>query len=188
MNETGMKLLENPAEAFLKDFTNTPVMKISPSSTEWNSRVALEIKNLMSYIDYLKGVDRGLWFFLRPCTDKKYNFQRWDGVLKVPGRPDIEFELKIILTSEYPHVYPRAFAEEKIKEYCAGNIYPKNIWQDSENPSKNYIMICHDHMTDLQAWNPGFSLTHFLVREVWYWWMSKLNRVIVEWDKKILES
>ena len=179
-----LKLLENPAEAYIKEFTDSPIALVSPSSVNWNSRVALEIKNLMSYIDYLKRLENSLWFFLKPSTDKRYNFQRWDGVLKVPTRPDIQFELRIILTSEYPYVYPRAFAEESIKDYCAGNIYPKNIWQDTENPSKNFIMICHDHMKELKAWSPGFSLTHFLVREVYYWWMAKLNRVIIEWDKK----
>jgi hypothetical protein len=183
-----MRLLENPAEEYIAEFTNTPLALISPSSLNWNSRVALEIKNLMNYIDYLKTINNGVWFFLKPSIDKRYNFQRWDGILKIPARPDIQFDLRIILTSEYPYVFPRAFAEESIKNYCAGNIFPKNIWRDDSHDtnSKNYIMICHDHMKELHAWNPGLSITHFLIREVWYWWMSKMNRIIQEWDKKKL--
>jgi hypothetical protein len=175
-------MLENPAEAVIQEFP-PGLAKITPSNAQWTKRVAMEIKNLMAYIDYLRNKQNILWFFLKPCQDKRFNFQRWDGILKIPARPDIKFDLRIILTSEYPKVFPRAFAEDNIKSYCAGNIYPKNIWTEPDN-TKQYIMICHDHMKEQEgAWNPQLSIAHFFVREVWYWWQSKVNRIIKEWDR-----
>lgn len=179
------KLLDNPAESVIQIFPNQ-VATITPSHAQWRSRVALEIKNVVAYIDYLKQAENALWFFLRPAQDKRFNFQRWDGFLKIPTRPDIQFELRIVLTSKYPQVFPRAFAEQKIQDYCAGNIYPRNIWQDNphDQNGKKFIMICHDHMKEQAgAWTPNLSIAHFFIREVWYWWMSKINRVIHEWDK-----
>jgi hypothetical protein len=176
---------DNPAEKVLITFPHE-LTSLGPSHPAWNRRVAIEIKNLMQYIDYLKNQNNSLWFFLKPFERKEYNFQRWDGYLKIPSRPDIEFEIRVILTSEYPKVYPRAFAESKIINYCAGNIFPKNIWKDSSaSNEKEFIMICHDHMKETDdAWNPHLSIAHFLLREIWYWWMSKINRVIFEWDKE----
>lgn len=185
MTATSSKYLDdNPAERVIIKFPSQ-VAQIGPRHSLWSKRVSLEIKNLMQFIDYLKGQENALWFFLKPCQDKKYNFQRWDGELKIPTRPDISFKLRIVLTSEYPRVFPRAFAEEKIKDYCAGNIYPKHVWQDNpKDPnSERYIMICHDHMSEQEgAWSPNLSIAHFFIREVWYWWMAKINRVIHEWD------
>ncbi|MHA2365098.1 MAG: hypothetical protein ACXAC7_14160 [Candidatus Hodarchaeales archaeon] len=183
--EESKYLDDNPAEksiiVFPKQLTN-----VTPSHPAWSKRVSLEIRNLMQFIDFLKKKPNSLWFFLKPCDDRRFNFQRWDGSLKIPSRPDIAFNLRIVLTSEYPKVFPRAFAEESIKDYCAGNIYPKNIWQDnSKDPnSSKFIMICHDHMKDTKAWQPELSIAHFFIREVWFWWTSKINRVIIEWDKK----
>ena len=175
---------DNPAEKVLLVFP-PELTSLGPSHPAWSKRVAIEIKNLMQYIDFLKAQHNSLWFFLKPSDRKEYNYQRWDGFLKIPNRPDIEFELRIILTSEYPKVFPRAFAESSIMNYCAGNIFPKNIWKDSEPNSKEFIMICHDHMKETDnAWNPQLSIAHFFLREVWYWWNSKINRVIYEWDKE----
>lgn len=177
-------LFENPAESTIMKMP-PPIAAISPSSPHWKRRVSIEIKNVMNYIDYLRSQSNpSLWFFLRPSSDKRYNFQKWDGELKIPSRPDIKFELRIVLTSEYPNVFPRAFAEKSIMDYCAGNIYPKNIWTEPGNP-KEYIMICHDHMTEQEgAWNNTLTIAHFFIREVMYWWNSKLTRIIEEWDSK----
>ena len=176
---------DNPAEKVLITFPQE-LTSLGPTHSAWSKRVAIEIKNLMKYIDYLKSQNNSLWFFLKPSNKKQYNYQKWDGFLKIPNRPDIEFEIRIILTSEYPKVYPRAFAESSIIHYCAGNIFPKNIWKDADDPnSKEFVMICH-HMKDTDdAWNPQLSIAHFFLREIWYWWSSKTNRVIYEWDKNL---
>ncbi len=175
---------ENPAEKVLIVFP-PELTSLGPSHPAWSKRVAVEIRNLMQYIDFLKTHHNALWFFLKPCEQKAYNFQRWDGYLRIPNRTDISFEIRIILTSEYPKVFPRAFAEQNIVKYCAGNIYPNNIWRDQEPNSKEYVMICHDHMKETDnAWNPQLSIAHFFLREVWYWWNSKINRIIEEWDKE----
>ena len=122
---------------------------------------------------------------LKPNRNKSYNYQRWDGDLRIPSRPDIRFSIRIVLTSQYPRVFPRAFAEDSIQQYCGGNIYPRNTWFDQEDKlqSKKFVMICHDHMTDQSAWHPRYSIAHFFIREVWYWWVAKTNRIIEEWDK-----
>ena len=104
----------------------------------------------------------------------------------IPYRPEIKFGIRIILPSEYPLVCPTAFAEKSIMDYCAGNIYPYNIWRDLENKSKEFVMICHDHMKEQVAWDPHLSIAHFLIREIHIWWMSKLDRVLTEWDNKHL--
>ncbi len=82
-------------------------------------------------------------------------------------------------------MFPRAFAEESIQLYCGGNIYPKNIWRDNATDSndKKFVQLCHDHMTEQSAWHPKYSIAHFFIREVWYWWTAKSNRIINEWDK-----
>ena len=185
-NEVEDHLFDNPVEAYISDFSKTPYVNVIPTSIHWSSRVALEIKNIMSYLEYMKSTQREFWFFLKPCKDKKYNFQRWDGYLTFPSRLDILFDMRIILTSEYLNVYPRAFAEEKIKKYCFGNYYPKNIWEDSEPDSKKFVMICHDHMDTLKGWNPSLDIIHYLLREVRIWWMSRTNNIIKLWDKELL--
>lgn len=175
---------ENPAEKVLITFP-PELTSLGPTHPAWSKRVAVEIRNLMQYIDFLKQGHNSLWFFLKPSDKREYNYQRWDGFLKIPSRPDIVFEIRIILTSEYPRIFPRAFAESSIMKYCAGNIYPNNIWKDSDPGSKEYVMICHDQMKEIDnAWNPQLSIAHFFLREVWYWWNSKINRIIYEWDKE----
>ena len=175
---------DNPAEKVLITFP-PELISLGPSHPAWSKRVEIEIKNLMKYIDFLRFQHNALWFFLKPSDKKEYNYQRWDGYLRIPTRPEIEFEIRIILTSEYHKVFPRAFAESSISQYCAGNIFPKNIWKDSDSDSKEFIMICHDHMKETDnAWNPQLSIAHFFLREIWYWWSAKTNRVIYEWDKE----
>jgi hypothetical protein len=58
----------------------------------------------------------------------RYNYLIWSGNLLVPEKPEVKFNIKVLLTSEYPKVCPRCFYEEKILEYC-GKIFLKNIWE-----------------------------------------------------------
>ncbi|HMF34686.1 MAG TPA: hypothetical protein VKK79_24905 [Candidatus Lokiarchaeia archaeon] len=42
----------------------------------------------------------------------------WKGYLTVPDRSDIQFDIRILFTSDYPKVTPRCFADQKILDYC----------------------------------------------------------------------
>lgn len=159
------------------------VGNVGPKHPAWKTRVKLEVKAIMRYLSYLKSTGVRPWFQLVPSNNPRLNFMVWKGVLTVPTRPDVTFGTRILLTSEYPKVPPRAFAEMKILNYC-GKIYTKNIWKDPED-RKQYVMICHDHLSEQDAWNPRLGIVHFFIREVWYWWGAQQNLVLQEWDKRI---
>ena len=49
---------------------------------------------------------------------------------------------------------------------------------------KTYVMICHDHMSELQqAWEPSLGIVHFFIREVWFWFASMQNLIIDNWKE-----
>ncbi|MFW9994310.1 MAG: hypothetical protein ACFFD4_19855 [Candidatus Odinarchaeota archaeon] len=121
------------------------------------------------------------WFFLRPSSDTRFNYKKWDGHLKIPSRQEIRFDIIILLTSEYPKVFPRAFADKNIVNYCGGNIYLNNTWEEGD---RTFVMICHDHMKEQAAWDPHLSIAHFFIREIWYWWNAKQDTIIRLWDKE----
>ena len=66
--------------------------------------------------------------------------------------------------------------------YC-GHLYYENKWNEK---GKEYIMICHDHMVKNKTieWTPSMTITHFFIREVWYWWAAQQSLIIKEWDKQ----
>lgn len=64
-------------------------------------------------------------------------------------------------------------------EYC-GKIFLKNIW---EQEGKKYVMICHEHMSNTQAWRENLGIVHFFIRQVWVWWAAQQNVIIKEYDK-----
>ena len=107
----------------------------------------------------------------------------WRGFIQVPKRPEIKFNMLILLNSEYPKVIPRCFLEESVVNYT-GKLYIKNIFNDKDS-GKNYMMICHDHMGEVKdAWEPNLTIAHFFIREVWFWFAAMQNHIISEWDKK----
>ncbi|MCY3412151.1 MAG: hypothetical protein INQ03_11010 [Candidatus Heimdallarchaeota archaeon] len=169
---------ESEAEKLFVKFDDER-LQIGPKSRNWTDRVKLEMKNVSVYINYLQDQKNALWFRLAPSRDKKYNYRVWEGFLKIPGRDDIRFDMAIVLTSDYPKVFPRCFVEEKIIDYAAGNLYIENKWQMN---GKTYVMLCHDHMKDLNVWSPNLSIAHFLLQEILVWWNSKMNVVLKMWD------
>lgn len=174
------RFFTNEAEKGILMFPNL-VTQIGPDHPRWIDRVKLEIKNVSSYLRFLNQQRSQPWFFLKPCEEKKYNFVKWEGYLKVPSRPEICFDLVILLSKAYPKVFPKAFVEKRIIEYCAGNIYVSNTWEEQ---NKTFVMICHDHINEQSAWDPHMSIAHFFIREVWYWWNAKQNTIIRLWDEK----
>jgi hypothetical protein len=155
---------------------------VNPKHPQWHERVKLEIISLSKYVNFLKSELPRPWFVLKPDTNPKYNFCIWKGYLQVPSEPQIKFEMVILLNSEYPKVLPRCLLEEKITNYC-GKIYLKNTWTDPIT-KKSYVMICHDHMSELQqAWEPNLGIVHFFIREVWFWFAAMQNLIIDNWKK-----
>jgi len=152
---------------------------IGPKHPAWKNRVKLEIEKIMQYINFLRNTKNRPWFKLFPEKNPRYNYLVWTGNLIVPDRPKINFVIKVLLTSEYPKVCPRCFAEEKIVDYC-GKIFLKNIW---EQDSKKYVMICHEHMSNTHAWRENLGIAHFFIRQVWVWWAAQQNIIIKEYDK-----
>lgn len=101
--------------------------KVGPKHLAWKDRVKIEIEKVINYISFLKNTQNKPWFKLFPEKNPRYKYLIWSGNLLVPERPEINFNIKVLLTSEYPKVCPRCFAEEKILNYC-GKIFLKNIW------------------------------------------------------------
>jgi hypothetical protein len=158
------------------------VASITPKHPAWRNRVKFEIAAIVRYIDYLKSKGTRPWFQLMPMENPRFNYMIWKGFITVPDRPDINFPIRILLTSEYPKVNPRCFAEQNIANYC-GKIYLGNVWTDPED-NKKYVMICHDHIAEQAAWQENLGIAHFFIREVWFWWGAQQNFIIQEFDKK----
>jgi hypothetical protein len=153
---------------------------ITPKHPAWKDRVKLEIEKIMNYIKFLRNTNNKPWFKLFPERNPRYNYLIWAGNLTVPEKPEINFEIKVLLTSEYPRVCPRCFIDEEILEYC-GKIFLKNVW---EQDGKKYVMICHEHMSNTHAWNERLGIVHFFIRQVWVWWAAQQNIIIDEFAKK----
>ena len=170
---------EGEVERLLVKFENQQ-LQIGPKHRNWTDRVKLEMKNISVYINFLKQQKNTLWFMLTPSRDKKFNYRIWEGQLKIPGRSDVVFDMAIVLTSDYPKVYPRCFVEERIIKYAGGNLYVENKWDMND---KTYVMICHDHMKDLDVWDPSMSIAHFLLSEILVWWNSKINTILRLYDE-----
>ncbi len=156
--------------------------QIGPKHPQWQSRIKKEIELVLRYINYLKALhpNQEPWFKLTPSKNPAHKFLIWEGYLLIPSRKEIKFDIKVLLTSDYPKACPRCFAEESILNYC-GKLYYGNVW---EQDGKKYIMICHDHMAETEAWQPTLGIVHFFIREVWVWWSAQQNFILQQWDEK----
>ena len=176
---SGKKWQKSILDELLQEFPQKWAI-VDPKHPAWKDRVKLEIEKIMQYINFLKNTNNKPWFKLFPERNPRYNYLIWAGNLVVPDRPEINFDIKVLLTSEYPKVCPRCFAEESILDYC-GKIFLKNIW---EQEGKKYVMICHEHMSETHSWNNRLGIVHFFIRQVWVWWAAQQNVIISEYDKK----
>ena len=154
-------------------------INIGPKHSDWQKRIKYEIASILRYIEYLKKLGNEPWFKLVPSRNPAHKFLIWEGYILVPSRKEIKFDIVLLLTSDYPKICPRCFAEENILNYC-GKLYFGNVW---EQEGKKYIMICHDHMSETNAWKPTLGVAHFFIREVWIWWMAQQNFIIQTWDE-----
>lgn len=176
-NEWNEGLAERYVPPFAQQWNN-----VGPKHPQWHGRVKLEIMNLSRYVSFLKSELPRPWFLLKPDSNPKYNFCVWRGHLIVPSKPEIKFDMVILLSSEYPKVIPRCLLEEKIIDY-AHKIYVKNTWNDLST-QKTYVMICHDHMSEVsRVWAPNLGIVHFFIREVWFWFASMQNTIIQNWEQ-----
>ena len=155
---------------------------VGPKHPLWVKRVEFEAAAILRYLTYLKRNGARPWFQIQPIQKKEYNFMVWKGHLTIPDRPDILFQTRILLNPEYPKIPPRCFAEQSISNYC-GKLYLESQWKDPDE-NQVYIMICHDHMAEQDAWNANLGIAHFFIREVWFWWAAQQNFIMQEYDKK----
>lgn len=152
---------------------------LGPKHPDWQKRIKYEIASILKYINYLKAMRNEPWFKLMPSKNPAHKFLIWEGYILIPSRPEIKFDIVLLLTSDYPKTCPRCFADESILNYC-GKLYYGNVW---EQEGKKFIMICHDHMAETNAWQPTLGIVHFFIREVWIWWMAQQNFVVQQWDE-----
>jgi len=162
-----------------------PLVKVGPKHPLWPKRVKAEVLNLKRYLDYIIQSGGRPWFQLYPSTKKEHNYLIWYGHLNVATRPEIKFDIVVLLPATYPIDCPRALIhDEVLHEYKCSNIYVENKYSDPTT-KKTYVMICHDHMKEVgEAWLPELTISHFFIREIHTWWEAKQNDIIEEWDKK----
>jgi hypothetical protein len=180
LNNSGSHWQRSILDEIIQEFPENWI-PVNPKHPAWKDRVKIEIEKIMQYINFLRKTNNKPWFKLFPEKNPRINYLIWGGNLVVPEKPEIDFDIKVLLTSEYPKVCPRCFVEEKILEYC-GKIFLKNIW---EQDGKKYVMICHEHMSNTHLWNENLGIVHFFIRQVWIWWAAQQNVIITEYDKKV---
>jgi len=172
---------------------------VGPRHPQWMKRIELEGVLLKKYLDFLKSESIPPWFKIMPDMKPPINGSIWRGYICVPSRPEIKFDMVILLSAEYPKVPPRAFVEESLIGLAGSKIYTKNRFpptKDGKEPAsgewpkdpvtgKSFVMICHDHMSQLQgAWMSNLAIVHFFIREVWYWFAAMQNYIIEDYDKQ----
>lgn len=169
------------AERFVPPL-NSKWANVGPKHPQWKGRVKEEILSLAKYIKFLSSEFSIPWIHLKPDQNPKYNFMLWRGTIQIPKRPEIKFDLLILLSSEYPKVIPRCFLEEDVANYT-GKLYQKNQYRD-DLTKKTYVMICHDHMSEISnVWDSNLGIAHFFIREVHFWFAAMQNNIIREWDR-----
>jgi hypothetical protein len=171
---------------------------VGPRHPQWFKRIELEGVLLKKYLDYLKSENSPPWFKIMPDMKPPINGTVWRGFISVPTRPEIKFDMVILLSADYPKVSPRAFVEERLIGLAGSKIYTKNRFPPAKEPNpatgewpkdpvtgKSFVMICHDHMSQLEgAWTANLGIAHFFIREVWYWFAAMQNFIIEDFDKQ----
>lgn len=158
------------------------VSRITPRDRDWYDRVKVELAFMVRYKNLLmKRFKAPMWFQLVPRARDGDNYQKWKGFIKVPEEPTLEFDLRVVLGSEYPKVMPRAFLDDRICGLTS-KFYRKPTFEED---GKVFYPICHDHMKELKrAWKPTYGIAHFFSREIYIWWVSELNCIVSEWRKR----
>jgi len=172
---------------------------VGPQNANWGQRLQLEIILLTKYIDYLKSEKVNPWFFIKPDPDPKYRGMLWRGYIVI-SKYNIRYDLVILLSKEYPKMAPRAFIEDSLTELAGSRIYVKNRFPPSSDSSsqinaidnvtkKSFVMLCHDHITEVEGvWSNNLGITHFFIREVWFWFAAMYNVIISEYERKIFNK
>ncbi len=184
MGEELKHFFTSPAEEELLIFDDKR-LQIRPKSSNWVKRVKVEITNIQKYLAFLRKQQNALWFDLAPDRRKEFKYKVWKGQFKIPSRPDIYFDMRVILTNEYPHAMPRAFIEDSITKYTSKHLYLNSRWDRTMDKAetKSFVMICHDHSKEFELWTPNLSIAHFLLRQILYWWNAKINILVDRFDE-----
>ncbi len=184
MGEEIQEFFASPVEKVLLHFEDKR-LQINPKNSNWIKRVKVEINNIQRYLEFLRNEKNALWFDLAPDKRKEFNYKVWKGTFKVPSRPEITFGMRVILPNEYPKAMPRAFIEDSVTKYSSKHLYLNSRWDKNvdKKETKSFVMICHDHMKEFESWTPDLSISHFLLRQILYWWNAKLNIIVSRWDE-----
>ncbi|MEM2637601.1 MAG: hypothetical protein QXL15_04570 [Candidatus Korarchaeota archaeon] len=159
-----------------------PLIHVGPKHPSWMKRVKLENIIFENYIKYLIAHNISPWINIIHSDDPADKGFVWEGSVWMPQNPRINFSLIILVPSNYPIVPPRAFLEDTIMEYVQKKIY---VGGKLERHGKKYVMLCHDHLKEIEnIWKPTYTLTHFIIHEVWYWWNAMVGEIEKVWNER----
>ncbi len=127
----------------------------SPHDVEWDLRIKEETYALQRFVEYLKFLEGGEWFRIRPTSEKA---TRWTG--KVFDGPH-SWDMELILKDAYPSTPPACripelmnYTDRKVDDGVLG------------------LRICDMHMETNYWWDDWCSIALYLKREVSYWVQS----------------
>jgi len=124
----------------------------TPGSPDWDLRAAEEAYAVEKFAEYLRFLEGGEWFTLRPTGADR---TRWTGRARSRGR---SWNMEIVLKDAYPHVPPACRIPEMM-HYTDRKL---------EDPVLG-LRICDMHMESHYWWDEYCSLALYLKREVSYW-------------------
>lgn len=171
-------------EVLLQAYPLVPegLVAVTPKHPGWEKRVKYEGRSLSLFMQQQKTQPHIPWCRLRPKGNPDYRYLVWEGAFVTPARREIQFDARVLLTSEYPQVAPRCFVERRVLKY-AHSISPHDTWRDPETQGE-YVMINTPGATGLETWNQTFGLVHYLLQEVWVWLALQQDFIIREYDRQ----
>ncbi len=130
----------------------------SPRDADWFQRVKEEKYALSRFSEYLRFLEGGEWFELRPTSD---GATRWVGSVRDSG---LEFEMELVLKDAYPTM-PPAVRVPKLMDYTDRKLDDGVLG----------LRICDMHMEQNYWWDEYCGIALYLKREVSYWVQSILH-------------
>jgi len=135
----------------------------SPRDKDWPLRIREEKYALFKFREYLRYLEGGEWFSIKPTSEKSTS---WIGKVR-SGKN--EWDMEMVLKDSYPHIPPAVRIPELMK-------YTDRKVDDGVLG----LRICDMHMEKNYWWDEFCSISLYLKREVSYWVQS----VVFEMEKK----
>lgn len=130
----------------------------SPRDEDWRHRVKEERYALLRLSEYLRFLEGGEWFRLRPTSEWA---TRWVGVVINSG---LEFDMELVLKDSYPTTPPAARIAE-LMDYTDRKLDDNVLG----------LRICDMHMEQNYWWDEHCGIALYLKREVSYWVQSVIK-------------